>query len=176
MKKSDLPLAPNDGYFGLIGHNIGPILDTAEDVLAVLLPMIPPEVGKPPRTGGVLTILHPCGRRLGQNPIGWLQDDDDSERYYKFSREKADRLHEWYIREGHTSSAQSALLLLKKFPGAIWTYHGVLSFSGLPATADWALCLAVAVIIGWMPLEAAMGIAERDGDEYFSCLAKALGL
>ena len=83
---------------------------------------------------------------------------------YRNALEKGERLYAWHDRHGHVSSWQSrhveGVLIpeMKQWGGAIFTERYILSFSGLPELADEALMVIVAVKLGWLRLDQAMGI------------------
>ena len=96
---------------------------------------------------------------------------EKANRYYFFAEEKAMRLQR---HASHLSSRQSMNKAQEQYPGAVRCRSSegaevILSFSGLPAAADEALMLLIALELRWMDEGLALQIAAlaNDPDLYF---------
>lgn len=146
------------------------VLRHAQFTLEQLLPLIPETVDEQYRTGGVLTLMDRItGNVVLQAVVGMVRVQQVAA-FYRISREKAERLYLTHKYAGHTSSGQSAEEDLGRYAGAIVANGWIVSFSGLPAKADWALALDLATCSQMMTRSDAHAIATRDCDEYFGRL------
>lgn len=91
-------------------------------------------------------------------------------KYAVLSIEKGSRL---FAHPDHFSSFQSADEHTEKYPGAIRSNHWILSFSGLPALCDEAVCLVLAVKLCWLTEAEAKNIAIISSNHYFDMLMGA---
>lgn len=88
-------------------------------------------------------------------------------KYRQFSEEKARRLLE-YLPVGHLTSRESADPDVEQYPGAIVAGNFVISFSGLPADFDEAVCVMIAVLLGLLTQEELMFILGRTQNPHIS--------
>lgn len=92
---------------------------------------------------------------------------DKALKYRQFAEEKARRLLE-HLPSGHLTSRESADPEVEQYPGAIVAGNFVISFSGLPADFDEAVCVMIGVLLGLLTKDQLMSILDRTQNPHIS--------
>ncbi len=145
-------------------NNIKITIKAAEVVIANFLEI--PDYPKDKASGYLAERRKKDGRvlfvtQVGECPLGKIH------RYFHFSLEKGERLFQFFHSRGDVSSWQSKSNEEEKYPGAIIAGESILSFSGLPALADEALSLIIALRRNMMTSQQASDIAHLSSNPYF---------
>lgn len=118
-------------------------IKNAETVLKIILSnQKHKELDVADKRGGYLSIFN---NNLGKIELVSVVGEPESSncgKYLHLSIEKSTRLFN-HIEDGHLTSYESQSDGLNSFPGAVFIYTPIISFSGLPALIDEALCLII---------------------------------
>ncbi len=122
----------------------------------------------PKEGGGFFRLWTRSGKSLIESPVGDIPPEEEEIRDI-ISKSRAEK---------KVQQIEKRNELTKKDPeenvGAIVAGLFVLSFSGLPSHADEALCLGVAVKMGWLEQKDATKLASINQNQYWKKLKKLL--